>query len=122
MRMVSWVIITYEKKMGNSLVEWWGSIIFDLSFERVGAFMKGQGSRASKRVDSNLPYNSYKGFNIYVPRPLHQDRFHLIIWTTCIIFIKKIYEEYYISVINDYPHPYDWSDQDINIIEDHISS
>ncbi len=24
--------------------------------------MKGQGSRASKRVDSDLPYNVYKGF------------------------------------------------------------
>jgi hypothetical protein len=24
--------------------------------------VKGQGSRASKRVDSDLPYNVYKGF------------------------------------------------------------
>jgi hypothetical protein len=33
--------------------------------------VKGQGSRASKRVDSNLPYNIYKGFGFHPPsRPL----------------------------------------------------
>lgn len=29
--------------------------------------MKGQGSRAPKRVDSDLPYNVYKGFGLRPP-------------------------------------------------------